>query len=193
MHELHAWVNWWACPWDQSRHQWGAFDLNSAAAKALCRSRHELISLALGITPCLPIQPSPALLKMVLASAEQRDLMLLLIDGIYYPHHGSELSTNNRLWCARLSKAMPPASSNTREDPLHYLHDWVEPSVWQRLRLSFARRRVQVLESTKAPEPRGKLDTVWQAAIWRATSATDEDPQADPPGVLPHDAMPTQD
>jgi hypothetical protein len=47
---------------------------------------------------------------------------------------------------------------------------------WQRLRLSFPRPRVLELESlprlNNAP---GRLDTLWQAVLWRATSSTAND------------------
>ncbi|WP_256657112.1 MULTISPECIES: type III secretion protein [unclassified Pseudomonas] len=192
MHDIREWVHWWACPWARSQHQWAAFDLNLPTNEALGRGRHELISRALGITPCLPIQPSPALLRMVLAPPEQQALMLTLVDGIYHPQHDTALSHEQRQWCARLSMALPSCFRQPGEDPLHHLRAWVERSVWQRLRLSFAQRRVLELESQYPPQAGSKLDTVWQAVIWRASAATEDDFHADPSGGL-HHVMPTQD
>ncbi|MFQ6349301.1 type III secretion protein [Pseudomonas sp. R11F] len=193
MPDIRDWVHWWACPWSRSQHPWVAFDLNSPTSLALCRGRHELISRALGITPCLPIQPSAALLRMVLAPPEQQALMLTLVDGIYHPQRDTALDHDQRQWCARLSMALPTSSRQPGEDPLHHLRAWVDHTVWQRLRLSFARRRVLELESQYLPQVGSKLDTVWQAVIWRATAAAEDDFHAAPSGVPPHHVMPTQD
>ena len=190
MNEQGQWACWWASPWSRSHQDWWPFDLDSPAAKTLCRGRHERISVELGITPCLPILPSPALLHLVLASTAQRELMLALVDGIYAPQHDSALSMDQREWCAHLSMALPPTSHKVTEDPLHHLRSWVGPTIWQRLRLSFARQRVQQLESAHQRPAAGKLDTVWQAVIWRASALNNNAPL--PAENLNH-ALPTPD
>lgn len=190
MNELYQWARWWTSPWSHSQQDWWPFDLDSPAAKTLCRSRHERIGVALGITPCLPIHPSPALLHLVLAPTAQRELMLALVEGIYHPQHDSALSTDQREWCARMSMALPPASHKPSVDPLYYLRSWVDPAIWQRLRLSFSRQRVQQLESALQMPAASKLDTVWQAVIWRASALANN--VTLPAENLNH-ALPTQD
>ncbi|MDP9032785.1 MAG: type III secretion protein, partial [Pseudomonadota bacterium] len=105
------------------------------------------MSTALAITPCLPPSPSPALLHLVQASPPQRDRMLTLIGSVCQPVRDHLLEEDEYLWCQRLAKALPADSRvlNT-DDPLQYLRAWVEPAVWQRLRLGFANQRVVDLE-----------------------------------------------
>jgi len=190
MDDLFRWVNWWTRPWEQAQHGWAPFDLASPAGTAICRGQHERVSQALGISPCLPVEPSPALLHLVLAPPAKRELMLALVDGIYHPQHELSLSPDQRQWCARLSRALPAVPHEPGNDPLHYLRAWVDQPIWQRLRLSFAPQRVDALEGIPAPPPGSKLDTVWQAVIWRATAPTNAAPTA---GETHSNVVPLQD
>jgi ABC-type dipeptide/oligopeptide/nickel transport system ATPase subunit len=63
------------------------------------------------------------------------------------------------------------------DDPLQLLRAWVEPTVWQRLRLRFARHRVLALEQNTHTfeDPHSRLDTLWQAVVWRITTTTNEE------------------
>lgn len=176
-----AWAHWWARPWTHSPHAWPGLP------HTLCRSRHALASRTLGIAPCLPVEPSPVLLQLILASAPQRDLMLMLVDCVFRPTHLSQLDEEQQMWCLRLAKAMPPDPVLTGiDDPLHSLRAWVEPAVWERLRLLFARPRVRALEQhPRFADSHGRLGTLWQAVIWRVSPAPS--PRSD------CDVMPTHD
>lgn len=194
MNEDQAWVQWWASPWICSPPEWGA-PKACDVLKALYRSQHLLISNKLEITPCLPPSPNPALLRLVLASPEQRDFMLALIEYTCRPMTNSPLNDDHRLWCQRLAKALHPDSMLSRiHDPLQLLQAWVDEAVWQRLRLSFARQRVIELEQRpRLTDAHGRLDTLWQAAIWRATSMIHDDDHRYPPEEDHSDVMPAQD
>eukprot|EP01133_Synstelium_polycarpum_P005814 gene5814-6728_t len=127
-----AWVRWWARPWETPACDWEVLSPYIASTD-LCRSRHERVSTALAITPCLPPSPSPALLHLVQASPPQRDRMLTLIGSVCQPVRDHLLEEDEYLWCQRLAKALPADSRvlNT-DDPLQYLRAWVEPaSTWR--------------------------------------------------------------
>ena len=175
-HDNLTWAKWWACPWLDSPHDWPPFTPSWPYSKTLCQSQHAAMATALGIAPCLPVEPSPALLQLVLEPAQRRDLILALVGGVYQIKTHTPLSQDLQLWCARLSKAlMPNTLKISTEDPLHYLRAWVEPSVWQRLRLSFDRHRVLALEQTpRLSETHDKLETIWKAAIWRTGASNNE-------------------
>lgn len=147
----------------------------------LSRTHHQRVSLLFGIEPELPPRPSAPIFQLVLTcTPPQQDLALLLVKEIDNPSRDSRLNREQHLWCQRLTKAMTPEVlfPMNVDDPLHYLRAWVSPALWQRLRLSFARQRVLELEShPRLLNPHGRLDTMWQAALWRATSTTLDETQ----------------
>ncbi|WP_178114434.1 MULTISPECIES: type III secretion protein [unclassified Pseudomonas] len=168
MSDAQTWAQWWAYPWTVSSPEWGV----PGALKPLYRSQHWLLGKKLSIAPCLPTPPNLALLRLIYGSPGQRELMLALIESICHPKSSSQLSEEHQLWCQRLAKALPPCSPLSEEqDPLRLLREWVPLPTWQRLRLSFPRQRVIELEQIPwLSDAHGRLDTLWQAAIWRATS-----------------------
>lgn len=143
---------------------------------ALSRAHHHQVSRLFEIEPELAPPPSAPILQLVLAcSPQQQDLALLLVRQIDNPSRDSRLNREQHLWCQRLAKALAPEMllPVSFDDPLHYLRAWVSPAIWQRLRLSFARQRVLELEAhSRRLNPHGRLDTMWQAALWRVTSTT---------------------
>lgn len=163
-----AWVQWWATPWLHSREGWRTVD-EHAALTALVHSRHLWVARLYGITPCLPPTPQPTLLQLALASPEQLDLVLALIDSACRPAYASALNENLHQWCNRLSKALPPDMLQPDEDPLQLLRTWVSPATWQRIRLRFPRQRVLELEkkALSLGDSYSRLDTLWHAVVWR--------------------------
>ncbi|MGR3888401.1 type III secretion protein [Pseudomonas sp. 1152_12] len=171
-----SWVKWWACPWESAHIDWLTLT-GFVDTAALSRCHHVRASNLFGINPELPPPMSAALLQLVLTSSQQRDLILALVNEVYNAPHDSRLSQEQLLWCQRLAKALPPGPTPLSiDDPLHYLRAWVTPAIWQRLRLSFAHQRVLGLEQyPKMEDAQGRLDILWQAAIWRATSTSLDD------------------
>ncbi|KMT55277.1 type III secretion protein [Pseudomonas fildesensis] len=182
MSEDLAWVRWWVCPWENAHLDWRTHT-DPMQTAALSRSHHGRVGSLFQIDPELPQRPSQALLQLVMASAQQRDLVLLLVNEVHNATQDNRLNQDQLLWCQRLAKALVPDPMPVAfEDPLHYLRAWVTPAVWQRLRLSFARPRVLELEQRpKLMGVHGRLDTLWQAALWRATSTTLTDALRAPP------------
>jgi hypothetical protein len=168
-----SWVKWWACPWQSAHIDW-LTHTGFVETAALSRCHHVRASNLFGITPELPPPMSATLLQLVRTSSQQRDLILTLVNEVYNTPHDSRLSQGLLLWCQRLAKALPPGPATLSiDDPLHYLRAWVTPAIWQRLRLSFAHQRVLELEQhPKLEDAHGRLDILWQAAIWRATSTS---------------------
>jgi len=159
-----AWAQWWASPWQFSHP-----DATSAQAyhalPALCRSQPALACAALGIEPCLPPPPRATVLGLALASREQFDLAIALLELTCHPNVDSPLYDEHRKWCEQ------PES-----DSLQLLRAWVEPAVWQRLRLRLPPDRVQALETTHLPldDAHGRLNTLWQAIVWRIEATGSE-------------------
>ena len=181
MSEELAWAHWWACPWEQAHSDWQTTP-TLTLPKALARHHHARLSTLFQIEPCLPPLPTPALLQLAQADTAQRDLTLMLVNGVCYPSQEPRLDDEHNLWCQRLIKALSPNPISVNTDaPLHYLRAWVDPAVWQRLRLGFSRGRVLELEQHPRLLDNGsRMNTLWQAAIWRAISATNNDPERGP-------------
>ncbi|NIL20248.1 type III secretion protein [Pseudomonas sp. ATCC PTA-122608] len=176
MSENLTWVRWWASPWEKAHQDWRT-QTGFVETAVLSRSHHARVSHLFGINPELPPSPSPTLLQLVLICAQQRDLVLILVNEVCNAPGDSGLNQEQLIWCQRLAKALGPDPIPVNvDDPLQYLRAWVAPVIWQRLRLSFARSRIlQVEQHPKLTDPHGRLDTLWQAALWRTASNPSDD------------------
>lgn len=172
-----AWAQWWAFAWKSAHEDWRAAD-KYPAINALYRSRMLATSTLAGIAPCLPPAPHPAVLRLVLASTEQLNLLLALIHSTFSPATAAPLSEAHHQWCMRLSKALPPDMLLPNDDPLQLLRSWVKPATWQRLRLRFPCERVLEMEKRTLSFENGhsRLNTLWQAVVWRITAMTGDNP-----------------
>ncbi len=168
-----TWVRWWVSPWENAHRDWRA-QKGFVQTEALSRAHHQQVSRLFGIEPELPPPPSAPVLQLVLSCNQQQDLALLLVKEICNPSNDSRVNEELRRWCQRLAKALAPAPILVNvDDPLHCLRAWVSPATWQRLRLSFDRHRVLDVEAyPRLLNAHDRLDTLWQAALWRATSTT---------------------
>ena len=169
MNETDLWVQWWSLAWRHAHPGWQCGD-DATWHPALTRNRHACASKVLAIEPCLPCRPTPALLHLTFASPEQKDFIMALANCICRPAHPGPLDATAHLWCQRLAGALHTSDwLNQSDDVLHLLKAWVEPPVWQRLRLCFAPGRIMALEpktfSSIAPS---RLDVFWHAVLWRA-------------------------
>lgn len=178
MSQSDAWALWWAQAWKYAHLGWGDDGLAPCPPEhlqALARSQHIDLGKRFSIDPCLPISPTPALLYLTLVRSSQQDLMLTLIDNTCRPMLPTQLNTEQQIWCERLGKALRPHTwLEDRDDTLQLLRAWVEPPVWQRLRLRFECSRVMALEQIPAiPISQTKLQTLWQAVVWRTKAITE--------------------
>ena len=109
--------------------------------------------------------------------------MLSLLSHTCHLSLDNSLSSSEDLWCLRLSKALnPEALLFADDDPLQLLRAWVDPAVWQRLRLRFPSQRVVQLErkARVLEDAHSRLDTLWQAIVWRITTPPQEESQPPP-------------
>jgi hypothetical protein len=164
-----AWVRWWTAPWAFCHNDWKIVDKYFEL-----RERHRNYPIVgvgnlYGITPCLPVKPQPTLLKLALASTDQLELALALIDSTCRRTLMSILDESQNQWASRLSKVLPPDMLRHDDDPLQLLRIWVSSETWQRIRLRFPRQRVLDLEKKtfSLGDSFNRLDTLWQAVVWR--------------------------
>lgn len=175
MSESTLWTQWWAHPWIHAHPDWPVAGLAGWTREdmhVMTRSQHVRASKAFAIEPCLPCRPIPALLHLPFAQSSQQDFILALVDHTCRPSRPTCLNAEQQLGCQRLAKTLHPHTwLDQNDDPLQLLRAWVEPPVWQRLRLHFACPRIMALEHNPVLSINpAKLQTLWQAVIWRATS-----------------------
>ena len=185
-----AWAKWWAFPWRHAHDDWKGDEYR--AVDALYRSRRWTPRDFMGVTACLPPTPPSTVLHLALASEEQLSLALTLVHRTFRTEPATPLSDSHHLWCMRLSKALPPDMLLPSMDPLQLLHSWVEPATWQRLRLRFSRERVQRLEgnNTSLENANSRLNTLWQAVVWRIKTLPDDTTLPDSNAKEASDVMP---
>lgn len=169
-----AWAQWWACAWKSAHEDWKGDQ--PASIDALYQNRGSLPDGFMGVDDCLPPVPHPTVLRLALASSEQLELALKLVNDTLSPQAAAGLDDSHHQWCIRLSKALPPTVLAFYTDPLQLLHSWLEPNAWQRLRLRFPRERACRIEQIPACLERAssRLNTLWQAVVWRVTSQTED-------------------
>ncbi|AZE82139.1 type III secretion protein HrpD [Pseudomonas orientalis] len=170
-----AWARWWAFPWESAHEDWKGNDY--PALESLFRRGQSAPHTLTGYAACLPADPHTTVIRLALASREQLNLMLALVHDIFNPEDSALLTDSHHQWCKRLSKALPPAILPPGSDPLRLLHSWVEFATWQRLRLRFSRKSVVEVETANLAlgVTGNRLDTLWQAVVWRATTLDSED------------------
>lgn len=164
MSDAQAWVHWWACAWRHAHAQWPTPD----PSPALIRSQAANIGRGLGVEPCLPCPPTPHLIQLALAHPLRHDAMLQRLEHICRSLPATGPDATQPLWCQRLARALGAQGwLAPADDALQLLRAWVEPPVWQRLRLRFAPDRVTALEQQPLPAiPPNRLRTLWQTVLW---------------------------
>lgn len=169
-----AWAQWWAFPWQYAHQDW--IDDDYPAIAALYHNERRVPGNFAGVPACLPPAPHPTVLRLALATPDQLSLAMTLVHDTFNPDAAAALSENHHQWCIRLSKAMPPDMLLPDADPLQLLHRWVDPSIWQRLRLRFPHQRVCEVEKKicSLENAHSRLNTLWQAVVWRVTTMTSD-------------------
>jgi len=171
-----AWVQWWCSAWQWVHPDWKVqFAVNNGLAvldcDALMRSRHGEFLLSLGIAPSQPPQPSEHLMHWLALSPIQRDQALLLARRICFASldPASSADGSHALWCERLAKALRPGLwlDPVMTDARPLLGAWLGEACWSRLRLTWAPG--EVAESF-GDMPDNKLQTLWQAILWRVAA-----------------------
>lgn len=177
-----AWLHWWACAWLQAAPDWTPAPLAGIGRQrlaGLARSQHVALSRAYGIQPCAAPKPRLALLELIRADAQRRELTFTLVAALCAPQADFALTAEQRVWCRSIAKALRPGQWLVGgQDPLALLRTWAGPAAWQRLRLSLPRTRVISLEQNPAPRaPATKLDALWGGALWRSAQCIQSAPR----------------
>ncbi|WP_295488506.1 type III secretion protein [uncultured Pseudomonas sp.] len=167
-----TWIHWWHHAWQLAAIDWqppGLDRLSISQLHALARGHHAALAKGLGITPCMPPEPNPAM-QALLCTPATLTLACELVAATCSPRSAAPmLSTQDRAWCERTAKALRPGHwLEPDQDSLALLRAWLGEPTWERARLSFPRARVEALERWATPQPpAARLDTLWQSVCWR--------------------------
>lgn len=170
------WVHWWTQPWWWADEQWWPDALRQLPRHRLASlacAQHQSLAAAFDVSPCQPEAPSPLLQTLVESSVSQRLLILSLAQAMCNPRHEHGLSNEQHQWCERTARALRPGQwLGIDGESLGLLKAWTGTAVWERLRLQFPPDRVIPVEGASASvdmPPFKRLDTFWQAVIWKGT------------------------
>ncbi|QHF02092.1 type III secretion protein [Pseudomonas asturiensis] len=166
------WVQWWCNPWHWAHPAWQnrfaqAHGLSIDVCTALLNSRHAVFLHTMGIEPSQPPPPDEATLRWLSLTPSQRDHALALAQCICFAP--GERDDPEGQWCRALTKALRPSVWLMPEtaDARALLGAWLGPACWSRLRLAWAPGEVA---DNPSQAPDGKLQTLWQAILWRVTA-----------------------
>ncbi|MEO4017655.1 type III secretion protein [Pseudomonas rossensis] len=171
-----AWVEWWCCSWRWAHPEWQA-QLSTVAGLgagnwgAIAHSRHADLLRSIAIDPSQPPAICEDLMRWLALSPLQKDTALSLAGRVCFSsRHSAPLSNESHdLWCQRFAKALRPGLwlDPGVEDERLLLGAWLGEVCWSRLRLTWAPGEVG---EPLAHLPSSKLQTLWQAVLWRVTT-----------------------
>ncbi|MCK0548983.1 MULTISPECIES: type III secretion protein [Pseudomonas] len=167
------WTQWWCNPWPWAHAGWQSrfaerCGLTVSDCEALMVSRHSVFLQSVGITPSQPPMPAAPVLSWLALTTVQRDQALDLAQRICFSRNESD--GHEGQWCWSLTKALRPGVwlDLEHEDARLLLGAWLGPEYWPRLRLAWAPDEVA---DSPCSAPENKLQTLWQAVLWRVTAA----------------------
>lgn len=172
-----AWAHWWVQGARQAHVSWC---LNDSGVTAALRDRlgDQWVDRLQDITGVLPPSPNSSLITLLQLDEAHWLRLLMLVSAICA---GSQLRNTTGLepsdlnWCLRLAKALQPGcwlpSQWQQGSPfagsLRLLRSWVGDSVWQRLRLRFARDAIVEADEVFLDSlPALRLEALWHASTW---------------------------
>ncbi|MBJ9977900.1 hypothetical protein IAE35_21355 [Pseudomonas sp. S75] len=173
MNEELQWIHWWHYAASRAGTDWLPTDLQRLSAphlNALAQARHAVLARRLGVAPCQPCRPEPTLLALLCVPGTLALACELVAITCSPLSESCGLSAEERSWCERTAKALRPGQwLEPRQDSLALLRAWLDAPTWQRVRLSFARTRIEAVERSPAPQAAAnRLDTLWRSACWKA-------------------------
>lgn len=177
-----GWVRWWV---EGARNADPDWRLGAASASPEWRAwlhRHPgaWLDQHLNMTSTPAPPPNVTLLPLLSLDATQWPRVLSLVVTVCAgnePPDDALLEPADLIWCRRLGRALqpgrwlPPQWSDSPRDlqGLRLLRAWVGETVWQRLRLHFARPAVENAEQVLFDAlPAARLSALWQAVAWYA-------------------------
>ncbi|KPY37656.1 MULTISPECIES: hypothetical protein [Pseudomonas syringae group] len=167
------WVHWWCNPWRWAHPSWQQRfaeqqGIPMQACDSLMSSRHTVFLKSVGIEPSQPPEPVEPLMSWIALSPAQRDKALVLAQLICFSR--TETEGVDGQWCWGLTKALRPGVWLAPEvvDIRTVLGAWLGYAYWSRLRLAWPTEAV-IDDLCEAPD--NKLQTLWQAVMWRISTA----------------------
>lgn len=170
--QLRLFVGWWFTTWRWAHPSW----LESLPAKEtverLGASRHREWQALLGVAACQPPAPGDAILQWLSLEDEQRNRAIDLAQQVCFPGAGTWMSAEHEDWCRSIAKAIRPGSWLTPgiHDSRLLLGAWLGGDCWDRLRVSWPKSEVGELALPTDEWPARRLETLWQALLWRVTA-----------------------
>lgn len=178
-------LTWWCFTWRWAHRSrlraWADVGLSEALAESLAVTRHQHWLTLLGIDASQPITPCPALLQWLALVPSQQQEALRLVGRISFPMHNAAVAGEHEDWSRSLAKALRPGvwiPPGVVPDARVLLAAWVAPPCWPRLALSWPHAEIEALNLIPGPWPHRKLDTLWQAVLWRVHSIPQPDSEA---------------
>ncbi|WP_297844564.1 type III secretion protein [Pseudomonas sp.] len=170
------WVRWWCCTWHWAHPDWQTQFASGPGEDmhrydAVARSQHNRFLLSVGISPGQPPPPNNDVLQWLALTEQQQQEALALIQMICFSRTPSPSvdAVSHEQWCRRVAKALRPGVwlSPTVVDVRELLGAWLGDAYWSRLRLAWP---PGVVDETPSHAPVNKLNTLWQAVLWRVTN-----------------------
>lgn len=182
------WIRWWTQDfWQQADSSWHHlpfFQLAPELRVRLSRGHQGAIADFLSVSGDLPGKPDERLLMLAQAPRHQLLLMVQLVSEICQHQSATELDEEQLAWCHRITKALrpglwlphlmsfiPPANQTA---VLVLLAPLCPVAGWQRLRLVFDYHAVTQMTALENVLPIGKLQTLWDAVIWRSQQQSEQ-------------------
>ena len=167
------WVHWWCNPLRWAHPAWqhrfaAAHGLSVDECEALMSSRHSVFLHSLGITPGQPPEVEEPIVRWLALSPAQREQAIELAQCICFSRNESEGPDGQ--WCWAFTKALRPGVwlDFQNEDVRLLLGAWLGAHYWPRLRLAWPPEEVA---ESPGQAPENKLQTLWQAVLWRVTTS----------------------
>ncbi|WP_256601510.1 MULTISPECIES: type III secretion protein [unclassified Pseudomonas] len=168
------WIQWWCAPWHVAHRGWiepfvEACGWPMAQAHQLLLGRHSAFLSSVGIAPTQPPEPNEGVVQWLRLTDDQRHQALQLAAsiclGLRVPGDGGAA---DEAWCRAVAKALRPGAwlDPATQDPRALLAAWAGEACWSRLRLSWA---PDALQPAFNDLPSNKLQTLWQAVLWRVS------------------------
>jgi hypothetical protein len=173
------WIQWWCAPWQWAHPDWTSRFLECSGLPPtdladLMRVRPAAFLQGVGIAPSQPPPPVDALLQWLALDADGQRQALNLAGRICLLGPAQSEAANapdsvpgqHETWCRSVARALRPGTwlDVNIDDPRLVLASWIGETCWPRLRLSWPPDSVP---QTVAHLPSNKLQTLWQAVLWR--------------------------
>lgn len=167
------WTRWWCFAWLEADESWIPPELSLVSPQQrqhLAKVYHQSIGRLYGLSAHFPCRAGDTLVDIALADKARLHHLLKLAAATCEPMQDFNLDEHEKQWCERIARGLKPGQwVEGQQDPLCLLRQWIDnEAIWQRLRLRFQRDRIELVQAIpRLSVSAKKLDTFWQAMVWR--------------------------